>query len=144
MPSRLADLLSAARLRVPMAALTLADAAYELAEGFVDSGSLQSRALHERIEEARPEDVVGLADRAFVMHYRTEAVKDLVVALGRSVKPVCRISTTTKPSARGWSFSSARRPGRPPGISGSWALRPDAVQAGAWTRCWRRRHRARS
>lgn len=92
MPSRLADLLSAARLRVPMAALTLADAAYELAECFVDSGSLSNlELLHERIEEARPEDVVGLADRAFVMHYRTEAVKDLVVALGRSARPVCRV-----------------------------------------------------
>lgn len=92
MPSRLADLLTAARLRVPMSAATLADAAHELVRCLDDGGSLSHpELLQERIEEARPEDVVGLADRAFVVHYRTEAVKDLVVALGRAEKPVCRV-----------------------------------------------------
>ncbi|HEY0930210.1 MAG TPA: CBS domain-containing protein [Gemmatimonas sp.] len=85
-------MLSASRLRVPMSAATLADAAHELARCLEESGSLSNpELLQERIEEARPEDVVGLADRAFVVHYRTEAVKDLVVALGRAQKSVCRV-----------------------------------------------------
>lgn len=91
MPSRLADLLSPARIRIPMLSATLADAALELAECLAETGSLvNAELLSERIEEARPENVVALSDRAFVVHYRTEAVHELVVALGRAEKPVCR------------------------------------------------------
>lgn len=91
MPSRLADLLSPARIRIPIQSATLADAALELVSCLEDSGVLSdSDLLRERIEEARPENVVTLADKAFVMHYRTEAVRDLVIALGRSENAVCR------------------------------------------------------
>lgn len=91
MPSRLADLIASERVRIPLESATLADAALELVACLEDAGSLfNSDLLRERIEEARPENVVALADRAFVMHYRTEAVKELVVAVGLATRPVCR------------------------------------------------------
>jgi CBS domain-containing protein len=46
--------------------------------------------LIERIEEARPEDIIGLADRAFVLHFRTDAAHDISAALGVSLKPLRR------------------------------------------------------
>ena len=68
---------------VPLSAPTVLDAALELAETLQGTGVLTSHdRLIERIEEARPEDVVGLADRAFVFHYRTDAATDLVAAIG--------------------------------------------------------------
>jgi CBS domain-containing protein/mannitol/fructose-specific phosphotransferase system IIA component (Ntr-type) len=76
---------------MPLGASTLADAANELCSLLGDHGLLSDpELLRERIEEARPEDIVGQGDRAFVLHYRTDAVRDLVVALGLAPRPLCR------------------------------------------------------
>ncbi len=75
-----------------MTARTLADAAHDLARLLDMRESLSNiDPLLERIEEARPEDIVGLPERAFILHFRTEAAKELVVALGLSMSPVCRV-----------------------------------------------------
>jgi CBS domain-containing protein/mannitol/fructose-specific phosphotransferase system IIA component (Ntr-type) len=90
-PQRLADLLRPRLVRMPLVASTLADAANELCSVLGDAGVLaNAELLRERIEEARTEDIVGLGDRAFVVHYRTDAVKDLVVAMGVAPRPLCR------------------------------------------------------
>lgn len=90
-PQRLADLLVASRILLPLLAGSVADAAEELCVSLDQSGALSNAdLLRERIEEARAEDIVGLADRAFVLHYRTEAVRDLVVAVGVAPKAVVR------------------------------------------------------
>ena len=90
-PQRLADLLRPRLIRMPLVASTLADAANELCSVLNDGGALaNAELLRERIEEARTEDIVGLGDRAFVVHYRTDAVKDLVVAVGVAPRPLCR------------------------------------------------------
>ena len=82
-PLHLADLLHPARVRLPPSATTLADAALALVACLADDAMLSDAdRLQERVEEARPEDIVGLADRAFIVHYRSDAVRDLTVALG--------------------------------------------------------------
>jgi CBS domain-containing protein len=43
-----------------------------------------------RIAEDRSEDTVALADRAFVLHYRTDAARTLAVAVGTAPEPVRR------------------------------------------------------
>ncbi len=87
----LSDLLFASRIRMPLVASTLADAALQLAECLAEDGVLINvEGLRERVEEARPEDIVGLGDRAFILHYRSSAVRDLAVAIGVSSRPLCR------------------------------------------------------
>jgi CBS domain-containing protein/mannitol/fructose-specific phosphotransferase system IIA component (Ntr-type) len=91
-PQRLADLLVASRVVMPLTAGTVADAAEALCVSLDQSGALSNAdLLRERIEEARSEDIVGLADRAFVLHYRTDAVRDLVVSIGVAPKDVVRV-----------------------------------------------------
>lgn len=87
----LSELFPASRCVVPLAALTVIDAALELAGTMNAQGLLTSHErLIERIEEARSEDVIGLADRAFVLHYRTDAATDLVAVIGITPKSVRR------------------------------------------------------
>jgi CBS domain-containing protein/mannitol/fructose-specific phosphotransferase system IIA component (Ntr-type) len=91
-PQRLADLLVASRIVMPLMAGTVAAAAEALCVSLDRSGALSNAdVLRERIEEARSEDIVGLADRAFVLHYRTDAVRDLVVSIGVAPNDVVRV-----------------------------------------------------
>lgn len=88
---RLSDVVRASRIKMPLVASTLVDAASVLAACLDTDGALSSaELLIERIEDARPEDIVGLGDRAFLMHYRTDAVRDLAVAIGIAAHPLCR------------------------------------------------------
>ena len=43
--------------------------------------------LRQRVAEERPEDIVAMGDRAFLLHYRTDAVTQLRVAVGTSARP---------------------------------------------------------
>jgi CBS domain-containing protein/mannitol/fructose-specific phosphotransferase system IIA component (Ntr-type) len=87
----LADLLAADRVIVPLDADTLPAAADALLERLVAAGSVADPArLRERLDEARPEDIVAMGDRAFLLHYRTDTVRDLAVALGTRPRPICR------------------------------------------------------
>lgn len=87
----LSEYLTPSRCVVPLQAQTVVDAALVLSETLHAQGLLTSHdRLIERIEEARPEDIIGMADRAFVLHYRTDAAKDLVVAIGVASKPLRR------------------------------------------------------
>ena len=79
----LGDLIAAERVVVPLRAGTLADAATELVDRLVTAGTVHDpEKLRLRVDEGRAEDIVALGDRAFVMHYRTDAVRDIVVAIG--------------------------------------------------------------
>lgn len=87
----LTDILSPARCLVPLAATTLADAGFALVDALVADGAVADPdRLRERLEEARPEDVVGYRGRGFVLHYRTDAVSSLAMAVGIAARPVCR------------------------------------------------------
>jgi len=88
---RLSDLLSVDRIVVPVAAGTLNAVARELLERLVDVGVVADpESMRARIEEDRPEDIVAMGDRAFLLHYRSEAVTELSVALGLAREPICR------------------------------------------------------
>lgn len=79
------------RCFVPLQAPTLIDAALALAARMNEQQLLTNHdRLIERIEDARPEDIIGLADRAFVLHYRTDAAKDLAAFIGVAPKPLRR------------------------------------------------------
>jgi CBS domain-containing protein/mannitol/fructose-specific phosphotransferase system IIA component (Ntr-type) len=87
----LADLLRADRVVVRLQATTVEDAARELVVQLEKSGAIaDAEKLRQRIDEERPEDIVGMGDRAFLLHYRTDATSQLVVALGTAENAICR------------------------------------------------------
>jgi CBS domain-containing protein len=88
---RLSDYVVASRTVVPLEATGLPDAARALFECLVSSGAVQNpEALYERVESERPEDIVAMGDRAFLLHYRTDAVREIAVAIGTARTPICR------------------------------------------------------
>lgn len=87
----LGDLVRPAHVVVPLDATTTIEAALKLVDRLVEAGAVDDPdKLRSRVAEARGEDVVAMGDRAFVMHYRTDAVSDLVVAVGTSPQPIHR------------------------------------------------------
>ena len=88
---KLADFVSAERSVVPLEATVLADAATILLARLERAGAIADMPrLRERVAEERPEDIVAMGERAFLLHYRTDAVRELVIALGTAPEPICR------------------------------------------------------
>jgi CBS domain-containing protein len=91
---RLRDFLAPERVVVPLEARTLQEAADGLLTRLgAAHGVLDLAKLRRRVSEARAEDAVAMGDRAFLLHYRTDAVGQLVVALGVSRTLICRQSS---------------------------------------------------
>jgi CBS domain-containing protein/mannitol/fructose-specific phosphotransferase system IIA component (Ntr-type) len=87
----LADLLRADRVVVRLQATTVEDAARELVAQLEKSGAVtDAEKLRQRIDEELPEDIVAMGDRAFLLHYRTDATSQLIVALGTAENAICR------------------------------------------------------
>jgi CBS domain-containing protein len=87
---RLRDFLAPERIAVPLSAETLQDAAAQLLERLLPAhGVLDAGKLYRLVSEPKPEDVVAMGDRAFLLHYRTDAVGQLLVTLGVSREPIC-------------------------------------------------------
>ena len=86
---KLGSLIAADRIVVPLPAGPLPVAATALLErlgGAVDD----LEKLRQRMQEERPEDMVAMGDRAFLLHFRTDAARELVVALGTAEQPISR------------------------------------------------------
>ena len=80
---RLADYLAPSRVLVPLACDTLGDARSALLERLGASGAIADlERLSGRVAEERGEDMVAIADRAFLLHYRTDTASALQVAIG--------------------------------------------------------------
>ena len=95
---RLRDFLAPERVIVPLSARTLQEAAEQLLERLgAAHGVIDLAKLRRRVAEGRAEDTVAMGDRAFLLHYRTDAVGQLVVAVGVARTPVCRDSTEDGP-----------------------------------------------
>ena len=87
---RLCDFLAPERAVVPLTARTLQEAAAQLLERVVSAhGVIDVGKLSRRVSEARAEDVVAMGERAFLLHYRTDAVGQLLVGIGVSRTPLC-------------------------------------------------------
>jgi CBS domain-containing protein len=90
---RLRDFLAPERIVIPLAARTLPEAGAVLLERIIAAhGVIDAYKLRRRAGEALPEDVVAMGDRAFLLHYRTDAVGQLLVAVGVAPAPLCRSS----------------------------------------------------
>lgn len=87
----LSHFITADRVVVPLVGATLPEAARALLDRLVAAGAVaHPERLRARVEEERPEDLVGLGGRAFLLHYRSDAVRELCVALGIARHPVER------------------------------------------------------
>lgn len=88
---RLADVVAAERAVVPLRSTTVAGAANELLATLAADGLVaDEEKLRLRVDENRPEDVVALSDRVFVLHYRSDAATSLAVAMGTAPRPIGR------------------------------------------------------
>lgn len=86
---RLGDVLRADHVVVPLAAATVGEAVRALAARLVESGSVRDpAALQELFDERRIRDVIHVGERVLLPHLRTEAVDELVVALGIAPHPL--------------------------------------------------------
>ena len=91
---RLRDVLAPERLLVPLAADSLQAAEDLLLERLSTAhGVLDAAKLRRRVGERRAEDAVAMGDRAFLLHYRTDSVGQLVVAMGVAPAPIRRTSS---------------------------------------------------
>lgn len=87
---KLRELLDPRRVVVPLRTRTVREATKQLAQALVRSGSVSDEARLALILKSEwPEDVVAVAGRAFLPHFRTDAARELAVALGVSPQPVC-------------------------------------------------------
>jgi CBS domain-containing protein len=88
---KLSDLVLPERVVLPLQEPTLAAAARVLVERLSATGAeIDTDKLQRRVAEERGEDIVALGDRAFLAHYRTDAVSDIAVAIGISPEPIAR------------------------------------------------------
>lgn len=88
---KLRDVLASERVIVPLTATTLQEAADQLLERLGCAQCvIDLPKLKRRVAEGRAEDAVTMGDRAFLLHYRTDAVGQLVVAVGVAREPIRR------------------------------------------------------
>jgi CBS domain-containing protein len=88
---KLGELLDQRRVLVPLEARTVRDATKRLAATLIASGVIADLAkFTELLEDEWPEDIVSVAGRAFLPHFRTEAAKQLALAVGISAEPLSR------------------------------------------------------
>lgn len=88
---KLAEFLRPDRIAVPLEAGTLREAAGALLDRLVATGAIANPdKLAQRITELRGEDVVAMGERAFLVHFRTDAVREMAVALGVAPRDIVR------------------------------------------------------
>ncbi|HEY7236501.1 MAG TPA: CBS domain-containing protein [Gemmatimonadaceae bacterium] len=88
---KLCDYVSADRVIVPLAAETLGDATEALLERVESSAAVRDGAtLRQRVTESLADDLIVVGERAFLLHFRAEAVGALCVAVGVAPQPITR------------------------------------------------------
>jgi CBS domain-containing protein/mannitol/fructose-specific phosphotransferase system IIA component (Ntr-type) len=88
---RLSEFLRRDRIILPLQAGTLREAAGELLDRLVATGAIANPdKLAQRITELRGEDVVALGERAFLIHFRTDTVREMAVTLGVAPRDIVR------------------------------------------------------
>ena len=88
---RLRDLLDARRVLVPLETDTVREATVRLAHALIASDAVADpERLTEVLRSDWPEDIVSVAGRAFLPHFRTYAVRAVTLALGVTPEPIAR------------------------------------------------------
>ena len=88
---KLKDVVDAQHVIVPLVAQTVKEATERLAERLIATGAVgegEANRLNAVIRNAWPEDMVSVGEHAFLPHFRTEAVRKLVTAVGISPAPI--------------------------------------------------------
>ena len=88
---KLKDVVDPQHVIVPLAAQTVKEATERLAERLIATGAVgegEANRLNAVIRNAWPEDMVSVGEHAFLPHFRTEAVRKLVTAVGISTTPI--------------------------------------------------------
>jgi len=88
---KLKDVVDPQHVVVPLVAQTVKEATERLAERLISTGAVaegQTNRLSAVIRNAWPEDMVSVGEHAFLPHFRTEAVRKLVTAVGISTTPI--------------------------------------------------------
>lgn len=87
---KLIDLLDPTRVIVPLEADGITDAADQLADAMIESGVVSDpERFLQLVRGGEPGEAVTLG-RAFLLHYRTDAVRKLVAAVGVASEPLKR------------------------------------------------------
>jgi CBS domain-containing protein len=88
---KLIDLLAPERVIVPLAAQNVHEAGHALVEAVCASGAaVDPERLRQLVTDALPQDAVALGGQAFLIHFRTDAVRNVAVALGIASSPIAR------------------------------------------------------
>lgn len=88
---KLAEFLRPDRIVVPLETGTLREAANALLAPLLATGAIaNAERLGHRINELRGEDVVAMGERAFLIHFRSDAVREMAVALGVAQRDIVR------------------------------------------------------
>ena len=90
---RLRDLLDERRILVPLETGSVREATMRLAQTLVATGAVADEERFAGILRSDwPEDIVSVAGRAFLPHFRTDAVRAVALALGVTPQPIARAS----------------------------------------------------
>jgi CBS domain-containing protein len=85
---KLIELLDRDRVVVPLETAKVREAASRLTDALIDAGVVaEPDKLHEMVRGALPKEIVPVG-QAFLLHYRTDAVKKLAAALGVAARPI--------------------------------------------------------
>lgn len=88
---KLSEFLRPDRIIVPLESGTLREAASALLDRLVATGAVaNTERIAQRIQGLRGEDVVAMGERAFLIHFRTDAVREMAVALGVAPRDIVR------------------------------------------------------
>ena len=86
---KLRDVLKPEHILVPLRAATVKEATERLAERLIAAGAVADpQRLNAVIRHTWPEDMVSVGEHAFLPHFRSEAVRGLVTAVGISPTPI--------------------------------------------------------
>lgn len=88
---KLKEVVDPQHIIVPLTAQTVKEATERLAERLIATGAVgvgEANRLNAVIRNAWPEDMVSVGEHAFLPHFRTEAVRKLVTAIGISTTPI--------------------------------------------------------
>ncbi len=90
---RLGDLLDERRVVVPLETESVREATIRLAQALLATGAVADEdRFAELLKSDWPEDIVSVAGRAFLPHFRTDAVRTVALALGVTPEPIARAS----------------------------------------------------